>query len=169
MKPNPTIPHLKGGLISLIVISSLAFPGFEVGNGKKLVKNTPGNYEIAIPESLEVGFSNKFTEIIAPLFEGTPRAKLQLNLIRNEKIGNLSELVNSVSEDRSWTQTTLAGYDGIRTEVVLPTKLHQIEYRLFFKEFEILILNVEGIPSYSPKSTFEALQKALETLRIKSK
>lgn len=169
MNSNPGVPYLRAGLISLIVVSSLAFPGFEVGNGKKLVKNIPGNYEISIPESLEVGFSNKFTEIIAPLFEGTPRAKLQLNLARNEKIGNLSELVNSVSEDRSWTQTTLAGYDGIRTEVILPTKLHQIEYRLFFKEFEILILNVEGIPGYSSKSTFESLQKSLETLKIKSK
>lgn len=170
MKVNQRHPLLLASLVSFLIMPCLVFPGFEVGNGKKLIKNTPGNYEIIVPETLEVGFSNKFTEIIAPLFDGTPRAKLQINLVKNEKIGNLSELVNSVSpEDGSWTQTTLAGYDGIKSEIVLPTKLHQIEYRLFFKEFEILVLNIEGIPSYSPKSTFESLKKALETLKIKTK
>ena len=162
-------PHLIIGLALLVICSAAAIAGFEIGNGKKLIKNTPGNYEIVIPDRLEVGFSNSFTEVIAPLFDGTPRAKLQVNLIKDDNIGNISELVNSVPNVSSWTQTTLAGFDGIRNEVVLPTKLHQIEYRILFRAFEILVINIEGIPGYSPKSTFETLQKSVETLKIKAK
>ena len=122
-----------------------------------------------VPKRLEVGFSSRFTEVIAPLSDGTPRAKLQINIVKNEKIGSLNELINSVSADNSWKPTAIAGFDGMRNEITLPTRLHQIEYRLFLKEFEVLVVTIEGIPDYSPKSTFETLQKALETLKIKAK
>jgi hypothetical protein len=155
--------------LATFIFSGVAYPGFEMGNGKKIVKNTPGNYEIIIPDKLEAGFSNKFTELIAPLFDGTPRAKLQINIVKNDLVKSLFELVNSVPGDNTWTQASLAGFDGIRNETVLPNKVHQLEYRLFFKEFEVLVISVEGVPGYSSKSNFEMLQRALDTLKIKTK
>lgn len=165
--PNGILPNLC--LLAILICSATAHPGFEIGNGKKTVKNTPGNYEIIIPDKLEVGFSNKFTELIAPLFEGTPRAKLQINIVKNELVGSLSDLINNLPVDNRWTKVSLAGFDGIRNEVVLPNKVHQIEYSLFFKEFELLVINIEGVPGYSSKSNFEMLQRALDTLKIKTK
>jgi hypothetical protein len=169
MKAKKEKFNVLTGLALIFLISRIAFSGFEIGNGKKVVKNTPGSYEFIIPDTLEVGFSNRFTEVIAPLFDGTPRAKLQINIVKNNSIGSFSDLVNSIGTDTNWTRVSLAGYDGIKSELVLPTKLHQLEYRLFFKEFELLVINVEGIPRYSPKSTFEQLQKALDTLKINPK
>ncbi len=155
-------------LASLLVPPQIALSGFEIGNGKKTIKNTPGNYELIVPEKLEVGFSNKFTELISPLFEGTPRTRLQINIVKDEKISKFSELVNSVSPLENWNQIKLAGFEGIKSEVLLPTKLLQIEYRLLHKEGEIIIIHIEGVPTNSPTSTFNNLTKALDSLKIKT-
>ncbi|MSP18048.1 MAG: hypothetical protein EXR74_00610 [Bdellovibrionales bacterium] len=153
------------GFIPLLLIPVVAFSGFEIGNGRKVIKNTPGQYELIIPKSLEVGFSSKFTEAITPLFEGTPRAKLQINIIKDAKIGTYSDLIYNTSES-NWSGCSLAGFQGIKNEVVLPTRLHQIEYRLFYKEFQVIVINIEGIPSGLAASPFEKIQTSLDSFKL---
>ena len=165
MMNKNSINLLVFGFIPLLLIPVIAFSGFEIGNGRKVIKNTPGQYQLIVPESLEVGFSSKFTEAITPLFEGTPRAKLQINIIKDEKIATYSDLISSTSES-NWNSCSLAGFQGIKNEVILPTRLHQIEYRLFYKEFQVIVINIEGIPSELPASPFEKIQKSLDSFKL---
>ena len=142
-----------------------ALPGFEIGNGRKLIKNTNGSYEIIIPEKLEVGFANRYTEIIAPLFEGTPRARLQINIVKADSLNTLADLVESRS-GQGWEAVKLAGLNGIKKVEILPTRLQQIEYRLLYRPTELIVINAEGVPSGSPATAFEMLQQSLETFQV---
>lgn len=78
--PKSILPNLC--FLAILIYSATAHPGFEIGNGKKTVKNTPGNYEIIIPDKLEVGFSNKFTELIAPLSKERPELNFKSTLLK---------------------------------------------------------------------------------------
>lgn len=141
-----------------------AHSGFEVGNGRQLIKNDPGNYKLMIPERLEVGFADRLTEIISPFAEGTPRARLQINVVKNVPVDSHSDLVASNPE---WTPITLAGLHGIRKEIILPTKLHQIEVRLFVKTNEMIIINLEGTPTGSAASSlFGGMEESLGTFEL---
>lgn len=167
-KLNVRYAVLGVGLCSAFFVSKTALPGFEIGNGRKLIKNVPGSYGIVVPEKLEVGFYNRFTEIIAPLMEGTPRARLQINVVKFESLNTLTDLLES-KDGQGWVPVKLAGYSGIKKEETLPTRLRQIEFRLFYRPNEIIVINLEGVPGGSPSSAFEGFQQSLETFQVLNK
>ena len=108
-------------LVVLLIAVATAKAGFEIGNGRKIIENVKGGYSIVVPEKTEVGTSKNYTEVIAPLSEGTPRARLQINVVKDTGLMTINDLVDS-KKDGSWTVTKLAGLEGIQKEETLPTR-----------------------------------------------
>jgi hypothetical protein len=147
-------------------LCSLAIAGFEVGNGRLLIRNDPGNYSIIVPDKLEIDKFDRFTEAISPRSEGTPRTRLQINVVKNTGFSSVDELIQS-KPDATWTQISLAGLDGIRKNDVLPTNLHQVEIRLFSKANEMIIINLEGLRQGTISAAFfEGIERSLGTFKL---
>ena len=161
------ISRLLLGLIAALC-TSVSWGGFEIGNGRKVIVNGTGGYSIVIPEKMEVGNSKTFTEVITPLPAGTPRARLQINVVRDEGLITIHDLVDS-RKDGVWTPINLAGLAGIQKEETLPTRLRQIEIRLLLRPREILVVNLEGVPGPSMMNPFETIRESLETLKVFNK
>src|SRR5262245_2056433 len=128
-------------LFTVLALCSLAYAGFEIGNGRQLVKNPIGNYSIIVPDRLEVGTFKRLTDAIIPISEGTSRANFHTDIVKTMSITSPAELIDS-RPDATWTPITLAGLSGIRKDEILPTKLHQVEIRLFSKANEMIVINL---------------------------
>ena len=148
-----------GWVIGGLVVSMLAYGGFEIGNGRT-VQNLEGGYELKIPENFEVGRAGKFTEIVAPLNTGTPRSRVLLNVVSEPG-------VLAPEENKSeWEAVMIGQLSALRKKTVLPTQLHQVETRIGIKPGEVLVIHVEGNPSGTPDGIFEAASQSVDTLKI---
>jgi hypothetical protein len=147
-----------------VAFAQTAHSGFEVGNGRQVIKNEAGNYRVVVSDKLEVGFANRLTEATSPIGLGTPRTRLQINVVRNTPIDSLMELRN---DNPDWSPVKIAGLDGIRKEVVLPTGIRQIEVRLFVKMNEVIVINLEGVPvGPAAGSLFAGLEESLTSFDL---
>jgi len=156
----------KRVFLGVLGLCSLAIAGFEVGNGRTLLKNEAGKYSIIVPNRLEIGKFDRFTEAISPSSEGTPRARLQINVVKNTGIETIDELV-ATKPDANWAQLSLAGLSGIRKDEVLPTNLHQVEIRLFSKANEMIVINLEGVPQGTVSAAFyRDIENSLGTFTV---
>lgn len=149
---------------ALFSFSQAAFPGFEIGNAKT-IENLPGRYKITVPSKTEVGSVKTYTEAIAPLSEGTPRTRLQINLVTENNMNSVANLIDSRLEE-NWSPINLSGLSGIKKEVTVSTGLSQVEVRLFLRPGKIIVINLEGVPSPSPLSPFEVLKDSIETFKV---
>ena len=151
-----------GACLSLFIFSH-ARGGFEIGNGRKTVENVKGRYSIVVPEKMEVGRSKSFTEILGPLSEGTPRTRLHINVVNEDSLLTLNDLIDSKKD--GWTSVKIAGLEGIQKEDVLPTRVHQIEIRLFLRPGQVIVLNLEGAPGPSLMTPFESVKESLGSFK----
>lgn len=152
-------------LFTLCLCSKPIFGGFEIGNALKVIENVPGRYSITVPHKSEVGTVRNFTEVIAPLTEGTPRTRLQVNVVNEERMKTVVDLIDS-KQDESWTPISLSGLQGIKKEMTVSTGLRQVEVRLFLRPSKVVVVTLEGVPSPSPLSSFEMLKDSIETLKV---
>lgn len=157
---------MKNSLFVIFFVPVIAWAGFEIGNGRKIIENKNGGYTIIVPEKTEVGTTKNYTEVIAPLSEGTPRARLQINVVKDPGLKTINDLVDS-QKDGTWVPVKMADLDGIQKEETLTTRLRQIEIRLFLREGEIVVVNLEGVPGPSLITPFEAIKSSLESLKVK--
>lgn len=160
-----TFKSVLAGTLGVLCISHMAQAGFEIGNAKKEVTNIPGKYSIVVPDKSEVGITKHYTEVVTPLSEGTPRTRLQINLVTEANLKTVADLVDSRKEE-NWSAITLSGLQGIKKEEKVSTGLQQIEVRLFLRPGKIIVVNLEGVPSPSALSPFEVLKDSIETLKV---
>jgi len=139
--------------------------GFEIGNGKKEAVNSSGNYGLTVSDKEEVGYLEMFTEIIAPLTEGTPRARLLIKGVKAENLDSVDEMIGDKIE-RGWVATNIGGLEGVKREITLPTGLNQFEAQLFRSVGEMILINLEGRQDKAGKSSYARIRTALETFHI---
>ncbi len=140
--------------------------GFEIGNGRKLIKNEPGKYLMKIYDKWEVGKADAFTEITSPLYEGVPRARLQINVIESDNIQNLTDLYASRKE-ATWIPVVLGKLQGIQQEKVLSNGVHEMEVRLFRNAGEVVVMQMDGRPGTQDVTPFDKVISALTSFQGK--
>lgn len=143
--------------------------GFEIGNGRKLIRNLAGKYGVNVPDKWEAGLFKSFTEVIAPLYEGTPRSRLQINVIKPTGATSPIELLKTKSED-TWTRVALAELEGIKKETILAGGVHEVDIELFRGKEELIVINLTGKPkeitSGAAPSSFDRLYRSLQTIHL---
>lgn len=162
--PKVSDSGLTGPLLTkLLDIGNRA--GFEIGNGRKLIKNEPGKYSMKIYDKWEVGQADAFTEVISPLYEGVPRARLQINVVATDAIRTLQDLYES-RRDPTWIPLVLGKLQGIQQEKVLSNGVHELEVRLFRRDGEVVVLQMDGRPGTQALTAFDKVISALPTFQI---
>ncbi len=139
--------------------------GFEIGNGKKLIKNLIGKYSAKIDPKYEVGQFEAFTEITSPLSEGVPRARWQINAVNSTEIQSLRDLYESLKET-TWVPTALAKMQGLQREVILPNGVSQIDMRLFRGPGELVIMQMDGRPGTKALTPFDKVVSAASSFEV---
>ncbi len=139
--------------------------GFELGNGRTIARNQPGNYALSVSDTSEVGYLDKFTEVIASLAEGTPRARLLINPVHADTISTLDDLVGDKVE-KHWMLTNLNGLEGVKREITLSSGLSQLEIQLFRTKGELIVISLEGKADKEGKSSYSRFRNALETFHL---
>lgn len=138
--------------------------GFEIGNGRKLIRNEPGKYLMKIYDKWEVGQAEAFTEITSPLHEGVPRARLQINVVGSDNIQSLQDLYASRSEV-TWIPVALGKLQGIQQEKVLSNGVHEMEVRLFRTPGEVVVMQMDGRPGTQQLTPFDKVISALTSFQ----
>jgi hypothetical protein len=149
-------------LTKLIDIGNRA--GFEIGNGRKLIKNEPGKYLMKIYDKWEVGQAEAFTEITSPLYEGVPRARLQINVVDSTNIQSLDDLYQSRRES-SWIPVAMGKLQGVQQEKTLSSGVVEMEVRLFRAPGEVLVMQMDGRPGKKELTPFDKVISALTTFQ----
>ncbi len=138
--------------------------GFEIGNGRKLIKNEPGKYLMKIYDKWEVGQADAFTEVTSPLIEGVPRARLQMNVVNGKETQSIQDLYESRKE-ANWIPMALGSLQGIQLERVLANGVHEMEVRLFRAPGEVVVMQMDGKPGTAELTPFDKLINALTTFK----
>lgn len=140
--------------------------GFEIGNGRVIIKNYAGKYQLKIYDKWEVGIMERFTEVISPIYEGIPRARLQINAVIDERVTTVDDLVQP-NENSEWGRVFLGDLDGVKKEVSQPNGIHNLEVRLFRGPGDLIVINVDGKPgSGSTATVFDRLQAQLMSFQL---
>jgi hypothetical protein len=161
--PKVSDSGIQGPLLSrLLDISNRA--GFEIGNGKKMIKNEPGRYGMKIYDKWEVGLAEAFTEVISPLHEGVPRARLQINVVPSTNIQSLQDLYES-RRDSGWIPVVIGRLQGVQQEKILANGVHEVEVRLFRNPGEVLVLQMDGRPGTQQLTPFDKVVSALTSFQ----
>lgn len=116
--------------------------GIELGNGR-IVENLEGQYQIFTPEKWEVGRNEKMLEIIAPLSEGVPRARLEIDVLPNTF--NSALALEETLIAAGWEKARLRklnGYIKINT-VGGMFRRHEIDLQLI-RNMEIIVIHMVG-------------------------
>lgn len=139
--------------------------GFEIGNGRKLIKNVNGMYLLKIYKDWEAGTLDKLTEIISPLHEGIPRARLRINVMQGEKREMIRQILEK-KEAQDWVPVVLDQLNGLQKQTVQPSGIHEVEVRLFRDTGETILLHMDGRPGEPNAPTaFDKVQSALSTFQ----
>lgn len=156
------------GIISLLCLSVSAFAssedkwGFEVGNGRKDMHNPTGRYGMRVPDQMEVGYVDEFTEVITPLNEGTPRTRLQVNVVKGKTPAHgLNALETWGADNGGARKVSLAGMNGTMSQTRQLDGRREIEIRLQRTPSEMVVIHLEGRPG---TKAFAAFQKIVDSL-----
>jgi hypothetical protein len=138
--------------------------GFEIGNSRKLIENEPGKYLLKIYDKWEVGMAQAFTEITSPLYEGIPRARLQINVVESNAIQSLQDLYQA-RKDARWIPVALGKLQGLQQEKVLSSGVHEVEVHLFRAPGEVLVMQMDGLPGKTELTPFDKVISALTSFQ----
>ncbi len=139
--------------------------GFEIGNGRIIIKNHAGKYLLKMYDKWEVGILDKFTEVISPLYEGIPRARLQINALEDEKVKNAQDLIEP-TESSEWTKVSLNSLEGYKKCSFQPNGTNNVEVRLLRDEGDFIVINLDGKPGLNHDSAFDKLQAELSSFQL---
>lgn len=150
------MPYNKGlfrFLLALVLFSTgPSIAGFEIGNGKRILRNEKGRYELKTLKQLEAGIRESLTEVVSPLSEGTPRSRLQIDIIPSK-----------VEHSTGATIIEVGGREASQYRVILPNGVHKVEI-LVPRESDTVAINIEGVPGLLIPSSFDRLLETLATL-----
>ena len=138
--------------------------GFEIGNGRKLIKNLDGGYLMKIYKDWEVGINGKFTEVVAPIYEGVPRGRLQINVLGE---GDLDSAIDT-SQQRpasDWMPVVLGDLQGVQKSRLLPSGINSTEVRLFRDTGEVIVMTLDGAPGKDTLTAYDKIQHSLTTFK----
>jgi len=128
-------------LSSVSIIKDDPKGGFEIGNGRSWIENDFGKYKFALTGEWEIGFNRAFTEAIAPLSEGTPRVRVDINVERHDEFKTYEDFLTYWSNKGTWTEHKVGELRGLKREY-LASGLKRVEVRLFREPGEQVLLNI---------------------------
>jgi hypothetical protein len=139
--------------------------GFEIGNGKRMVRNMGGLYGLNVPQNWEVGFHGKFTEILTSLQEGSPRARLHINVITAEAIRTFRDLVNQLN-GRGFSVAKIGSLDAVQREDELNNGRCMLDVRVFRAPQEIAVITLDGSRDCHGASAYTRIKDSLDTFKF---
>lgn len=138
--------------------------GFEIGNGKRIIRNLNGMYGLRIFGSWEASISDKFTEVITSLSDGTPRARLQINMVQAESIRTFNDLVDLfLGKAKGWTVAKIGDLEAVQKEANLSTGRCVLDVRVFKAPQEIAVINLDAAPKCDGPSAYAKIKASLDT------
>lgn len=138
--------------------------GFEIGNGRKVIRNQAGAYLLKIYKEWEVGILGKFTEIISPLYEGVPRARLQINVLHEDKLKTVEDLLDSMPSEE-WMPVVLGELEGVQKRRPTVNGVQTTEVRLFRGPGEVIVMALDGKPGDNELTAYDKVQHALTSFK----
>lgn len=150
--------------------------GFEIGNGKRLIRNLNGMYGLRINNAWEVGVAGRFTEIFTSLAEGTPRAILRINVLDSKncsycaRIDSFNKLVDLfTSRATGWTvidKSRIGGHDAIQKEGDIGAGRCMLDVRVFKKPGEVASISLDSAPDCTGQSSYQTIRQSLESFEF---
>ena len=145
--------------------SLLDSAGFEIGNGKRLIRNPSGLYGMKISNSWRHEFFGQLTEIVSG-FSGRPKARLRISMETDENIQTFADLVLLFRRKMGWSIDKIAGLDAILKEEELSDGHCMLDAKVFRAPGEVAVITLDGAPDCRGPSAYGTIKTSLETFHF---
>lgn len=142
--------------------------GFEIGNGRTLIRNLAGRYTLKVPVQWEVGVSNKMTEIMTPQRKNIPRSRIQINILGADGIQSTQDLLLRKKDDEDWrpmdTNPRLTGIEKMTSDKNHLDSGHAALKMELLSQDKIVVISIWANPN--DDETLDQLMEIAETVRL---